>query len=153
MDDRDNVSPGWKFNEWELKGVPVRLEIGPRDIQNGVASYMRRDTLEKGTLPIDDLPQALKALLDDIQAGMFAIASDFTQAHTKLVFTYDELREQVQGGYAKAMWCGERACEDKIKDDTGATSRNMPFDQTPHADTCVYCAKPAEKVMYFSKAY
>lgn len=153
LDDRDNVSPGWKFNEWELKGVPVRLEIGPRDIQNGVASYMRRDTLEKGTLPIDDLPQALKALLDDIQAGMFAIASDFTQAHTKLVFTYDELREQVQGGYAKAMWCGERACEDKIKDDTGATSRNMPFDQTPHADTCVYCAKPAEKVMYFSKAY
>lgn len=153
LDDRDNVSPGWKFNEWELKGVPVRLEIGPRDIQNGVASYMRRDTLEKGTLPLDDLPQSLKALLDNIQAGMFAIASDFTRAHTKLVFTYDELKEQVQGGYAKAMWCGERACEDKIKDDTGATSRNMPFDQTPHADTCVCCAKPADKVMYFSKAY
>jgi prolyl-tRNA synthetase len=153
LDDRDNVSPGWKFNEWELKGVPVRLEIGPRDIQNGVASYMRRDTLEKGTLPLDDLPQALKALLDDIQAGMFAIASDFAKAHTRNVFTYDELREQVQGGYAKAMWCGERSCEDKIKDETGATSRNMPFDQTPHADSCVSCAKPADKVMYFSKAY
>jgi len=153
LDDRDNVSSGWKFNEWELKGVPVRLEIGPRDIQNGVASCMRRDTLEKGTLPLDDLPRALKALLDDIQANMFAIASDFTQAHTRLVHTYNELKEQVQGGYAKAMWCGERACEDKIKDETGATSRNMPFDQTPHADTCVCCGKQADRVMYFSKAY
>ncbi len=153
LDDRDNVSPGWKFNEWELKGVPVRLELGPRDIQNGVASYMRRDTLEKGTLPLDDLVNTLKALLDDIQANMFAIANEFTQVHTKLVYSYEELKEQVQGGYAKAMWCGARACEDRIKEETGASSRNMPFDQSPHTDACVCCGKPADTVMYFSKAY
>ena len=153
LDDRDNVSPGWKFNEWELKGVPVRLELGPRDIQNGVASYMRRDTLEKGTLPLDDLVSSLRALLDEIQANMFAVANEFTQAHTKLVYSYEELKEQVQGGYAKAMWCGERTCEDKIKEETGASSRNMPFDQSPHTDTCVCCGQPADKVMYFSKAY
>ncbi|MHC1785942.1 MAG: proline--tRNA ligase [Christensenellales bacterium] len=153
LDDRDNVSPGWKFNEWELKGVPVRLEIGPRDIQNGVVSYMRRDTLEKGTLPLDNLASALGALLDDIQHNLFSLAKAFADEHTKLVTTYDELKQQVQGGYARAMWCGKRECEDRIKDETGASSRNMPFDQKAHGDTCVCCGEPASKVMYFSKAY
>ena len=153
LDDRDNVSPGWKFNEWELKGVPLRLEIGPRDIENGVASYMRRDTFEKGTLPLDGLADGVKALLEDIHRTMFETALAFNKAHTKDVHNMEELTEQVQTGYARAMWCGDRACEDAIKESISATSRNMPFDQTPIGDRCVCCGKPADKVMYFSKAY
>ncbi|NLD34243.1 MAG: proline--tRNA ligase [Clostridiales bacterium] len=153
LDDRDNLSPGWKFNEWELKGVPLRLEIGPRDIENGVASYMRRDTFEKGTLPLDSLAEGVKELLNDIQRSMFAQAKAFMDEHTKDVHSYEELRQQVQTGYARAMWCGSRACEDNIKEETSATSRNMPFDQTPIGDSCVCCGQKADKVMYFSKAY
>ena len=153
LDDRDNVSPGWKFNEWELKGVPVRLEIGPRDIENGVATYMRRDTLEKGTLPLDNLAEGLKKLLDEIQKNMFNLALSFREMHTKDVHSFEDLQEQVQSGYARAMWCGNSACEDSIKEQTSATSRNMPFDQTPLGEACVCCGEKADKVMYFSKAY
>ena len=153
LDDRDNVSPGWKFNEWELKGVPVRVELGPKDIEKGVATVMRRDTFEKVQLPLDTLTENLKALLDDIQQNMFRQADDFRLAHTKDVHSYDELKAQVDGGYARAMWCGDRACEDKIKEETGATSRNMPFDQTPFGDVCVCCGRKAKKIMYFAKAY
>ena len=153
LDDRDNVSPGWKFNEWELKGVPLRLEIGPRDIENGVASYMRRDTFEKGTLPLGNLAEGVKALLKEITAGMFRIADEFRLSRTKDVFNMEQLGAQVQEGYARAMWCGERACEDSIKEQFSATSRNMPFDQTPIGDACVCCGKEAGKVMYFAKAY
>ena len=153
LDDRDYVSPGWKFNEWELKGVPLRLEIGPRDIENGVATYMRRDTLEKGTLPLSGLASGVQSLLEEIRAGMYDIANAFRLSRTKDVFTMEELGEQVNVGYARAMWCGERACEDQIKDTFSATSRNMPFDQTPFAVKCVCCGKPGQKVMYFAKAY
>ncbi len=153
LDDRDNLSPGWKFNEWELKGVPVRLEIGPRDVQNGVATTMRRDTLEKGTLPLDNLVDGVKQLLSDIQQNLLEQADAFRLSRTKDVYTYEELVEQVQQGYARAMWCGKRACEDRIKEETSATSRNMPFDQTPIGDSCVCCGEGADKVMYFSKAY
>jgi len=153
LDDRDHLSPGWKFNEWELKGVPLRLEIGPRDVENGAASYMRRDSFEKGIIPLDKLGEGVKALLDSIQQGMFDLADAFKREHTKDVHSMEELTDQVQSGYARAMWCGERACEDKIKEDTGATSRNMPFDQTPFGDACVCCGKKADKVMYFAKAY
>lgn len=153
LDDRDNVSPGWKFNEWELKGVPLRIEIGPRDIENGVATCARRDTNEKFTLPLDTLAQGVQEKLDDIQRSMFDIADAFRLAHTRDVSNMEELTQQVNGGYARAMWCGDRACEDAIKETTGATSRNMPFDQTPMGDTCVCCGKKADKVMYFAKAY
>jgi prolyl-tRNA synthetase len=153
LDDRDHLSPGWKFNEWELKGVPLRLEIGPRDIENGVASYMRRDSFEKGTLQLDDLTSGVKTLLEGIQQGMFDLADAFKVERTQDVSNMEELTAQVQVGYARAMWCGNRACEDKIKDETSATSRNMPFEQTLIGDTCVCCGEAADKVMYFSKAY
>ena len=153
LDDRQNVSPGWKFNEWELKGVPLRLELGPRDIENGVVTYMRRDTLEKGTLPLDGAASGVEALLDEIQAGMLEAARRLRDERTKLVYSMEELKEQVQTGFAKAMWCGSRACEDRIREETAASSRNMPFDQTPHHDRCVCCGEKADKVMYFSKAY
>lgn len=153
LDDRDNVSPGWKFNEWELKGVPLRIEIGPRDIENGVATCARRDTNEKFTLPLNDLTGGVQKALDDIQKSMLDIADAFRLAHTKDVFNMEELEQQVNGGYARAMWCGDKACEDAVKEKTGATSRNMPFDQTAIGDTCVCCGKKADKVMYFAKAY
>jgi prolyl-tRNA synthetase len=136
-----------------LKGVPLRLEIGPRDIEKGAASYMRRDTFEKGTLELDSLVPGIKALLDEIRRGMLHVADAFRISRTLDVFSMEEMGEQVNTGYARAMWCGERACEDKIKEAFSATSRNMPFDQPPIADTCVCCGKQAKHLTYFAKAY
>ncbi|MEG0767731.1 MAG: His/Gly/Thr/Pro-type tRNA ligase C-terminal domain-containing protein, partial [Clostridia bacterium] len=153
LDDRDTYSAGWKFNEWELKGVPLRLEVGPRDLEAGQVTAVRRDTFEKIALPLEGLEHAVQSLLADIQQTMLAQAEAFRVAHTREVHTMDELEETVQTGFAKAMWCGERACEDLIKERTNASSRNMPFDQQPIGDVCVCCGKPARKVMYFAKAY
>ena len=155
LDDRDSVSAGFKFNDWELKGVPARLEVGPRDLENGVVTVFRRDTCEKTTLPLDGIADAVKALLDDIQQGLYDQAKAFRDAHTYTVSSMDELGEAVEKGFAKAMWCGDRACEDEIKAKFNASSRNMPFDQAAHrfGDRCVCCGKPADKVMYFAKAY
>ena len=153
LDDRDTLSPGFKFNDWELKGVPVRLEIGPRDLENGQCVLFRRDTYEKQTAKLDELTSVIPALLDDIQKTMYQLALNFQQAHIHEVHNMDELGKVVDGGFAKAMWCGDRACEDKIKEQFNATSRNMPFDQTPIDDHCVCCGKPAKKLIYFAKAY
>lgn len=139
FDDRDNVTPGWKFNEWELKGVPVRVEIGPRDLAEGKVMSVRRDTFEKAPLDIEGLEGEIKAMLDAIQTNMFEIARAFRDAHTADVHNMEELGRQVDGGYAKAMWCGDQACEDEIKDRFSASSRCMPFDQTPIGETCVCC--------------
>lgn len=153
LDDRDTLSPGFKFNDWELKGVPVRLEIGPRDLENGQCVLFRRDTYEKQTAKLDELTTAIPALLDDIQKTMYQLALNFQQAHIHEVHSMDELGKVVDGGFAKAMWCGDRACEDKIKEQFNATSRNMPFDQTAIDDHCVCCGKPAKKLIYFAQAY
>lgn len=153
FDDRDNVTPGWKFNEWELKGVPVRVEIGPRDLAEGKVMSVRRDTFEKAPLDIEGLEGEIKAMLDAVQNNMFEIARTFRDEHTADVHNMEELEKQVNGGYAKAMWCGEQTCEDEIKNRFGASSRCMPFDQTPIGETCVCCGKPAKKVIYFAKAY
>lgn len=153
LDDRDNVSAGFKFNEWELKGVPLRLEVGPRDLENGVATAFRRDTLEKFTLPFTGIEEAVGDTLEAIQQELFRQAAAFRDDRTVTVHTMEALGEAVQSGFARAMWCGDEACEDSIKAAYNATSRNMPFDQTPLGDTCVCCGKKAEKVMYFAKAY
>lgn len=153
FDDRDNVTPGWKFNEWELKGVPVRLEVGPRDLAEGQAMCVRRDTFEKASVAIEGIEETVEKLLDEIQENMLTIARNFRDEHTKDVHTLEELGEQVNGGYAKAMWCGDVACEEMVKEKFSATTRCMPFDQTPIGETCVCCGKPAHKVIYFAKAY
>lgn len=153
FDDRDTVSPGWKFNEWELKGVPVRLEVGPRDLENNQVMVARRDTFEKFALPMDGLEGEIEALLASIQKTMFEQARDFRDEHTVEVHNYEELKAAVEGGFAKGMWCGDAACEEKLKADINATTRNMPFDQTPCGDTCCVCGKRATKLMYFAKAY
>ena len=153
FDDRDNVTPGWKFNEWELKGVPVRIEVGPRDLAENKVVCVRRDTFEKESVAIDAIDTVIPELLDQIQANLFEIARSFRDAHTADVFNMEELEKQVNGGYARAMWCGDQACEDLIKERFSATSRCMPFDQTPIAETCVCCGKPVKKLIYFAKAY
>lgn len=154
LDDRD-FTPGWKFNEYEMKGVPVRIEIGPRDIENGVATVARRDkTEEKFTIRLDDIATELPKLLADIQTNMYNKALAFRDSHVKIVSDTTELKDAVDSGnFALGMWCGDRECEDKIKEITGASTRNMPFDQTPCGDKCVCCGKKATKKIYFGKAY
>ena len=153
LDDRDTLSPGYKFNDWELKGVPVRLEVGPRDLENGVATVFRRDTCEKAPMALATLATELHGLLASIQQGLYDQAKAFRDAHIADVTNMDELAKTVESGFARAMWCGDRACEDTIKEQTNASSRNMPFDQTPIGDRCVCCGKPAKKLIYFAKAY
>lgn len=154
LDDSDN-SPGWKFNEYEMKGVPVRIEIGPRDIENGVVTYARRDkTGEKFTLAIDGIEKKMPELLQSINENMYQKALDHLNSHIKVVHNTDELRDAVDSGnFGLGMWCGCRECEDKLKADMQVTTRNMPFDQTPVGDKCVVCGKPAKKKIYFGRAY
>ena len=154
LDDRDQ-SAGWKFNEWEMKGVPVRVEVGPRDIENGQVMAVRRDTLEKLALPMEGLSDALKTLLDRVHDGMYHKALAFREAKTVQAETFDELAAGVQNGFVLANWCGCGACEDEIKAKTGATTRCMPFDgaEVEEGAVCVHCGKPAVTRMYFAKSY
>lgn len=153
VDDRD-FSPGWKFNEWEMKGVPCRLEIGPRDIENGVATLARRDTGDKTTAALDGLADSVIKLLDEIHTSMYDKAYAFMQSHIRKVSDLEELGDAVNHNcFALADWCGERACEDKIKADFQASSRNIPFDQSGLGKTCVCCGKKAKHKIYFGKAY
>ena len=152
-DTTDN-STGWKFNEWEMKGVPVRLEVGPRDIENNQVVLARRDTNEKITVSMDNLEQELQKLLDEIHEAMYQKAKDYLYSNIVAVNSIEELKEAVDNGkFAKMMWCEDRACEDKIKELTSATSRVMPFDAEPFGDVCPICGKKATKVMIFAKAY
>jgi prolyl-tRNA synthetase len=155
LDDRDTVSAGWKFNEWELKGVPMRLEIGPRDIEAGVATALRRDTLEKFTLPLSGIAEASKAKLVEIQRALYEKALRYRDAHTFDAVNFDELVNALDKGhgYVRAMWCGERACEDAVKEKTAASARCMPFKQEKVGDKCVVCGKEAKHMVYWARAY
>lgn len=154
LDDRDQ-SAGWKFNEWEMKGVPVRVEVGPRDIENGQVVAVRRDTLEKQALPMENLADTLKGLLDAVHDGMFQKALAFRETKTVKASTFDELAAGVQNGFVLAPWCGCSDCEDEIRAKTGATTRCMPFDDAavPEDAVCIHCGKPAVTRMYFAKSY
>ena len=147
-------SVGWKFNEWEMKGAPLRLEIGPRDIEAGVAAYSRRDTHEKGSIPLGALSEEVPRLLDDIHETMFRQSHDFLHSRIKVCRDMTEFRDALEAGnFVKAMWCGCRECEDAIKAETAASARVLPFDAEPVGDRCVYCGKPADKTVYFAKSY
>ena len=154
VDDSDK-SPGWKFSESEMRGIPVRVEIGPRDIENNEAVLVRRDTHEKITVSLDEIEAKVSELLDTIQSDMLERARAHRDSHTYVATTYDEFVKTIneKPGFVKAMWCGDQACEDKIKEDTTATSRCMPFKQDHIADTCVCCGKPAKALVYWGKAY
>ncbi len=153
LDDSDKT-PGWKFAEYEVKGVPLRIEIGPRDIQNNVLTIVKRNDGSKEQISIDDVTNEVNRLLKKIHEEMYQAAFKNLLANIKEVHTYEELKEVVnKGGYAKMMWCGDEECENKIKEDTNATSRCMPFDQTAFDDVCPVCGKKAKYVIYFAKAY
>lgn len=152
LDDRDQ-SPGWKFNEWEMKGVPVRLEIGPRDIENGEAVVVRRDTLEKTTIKLSSIAEISK-LLEEISLNMFKQSKEHLAKNIVAVKNMKELKEAVDNQkFAKAMWCGCRECEDKIKEEAGATSRVIPFNEEKLGTKCVCCGKKAKHMIYFAKSY
>ena len=152
--DYRDFSPGWKFNEWEMKGVPVRVEIGPRDIEAGVAQIIRRDTMEKKAAPLSDLVSEIKKLLKVIQKDMYKKAEGFMRSHIVKVGNLDEMEKAVnEKNFALASWCGQRACEDAIKEKMQASSRNMPFDGKLVTKTCACCGKPAKVSMYFARAY
>jgi len=155
MDDREDQSPGWKFNEYEMRGVPVRLEIGPRDMDNGQVVLVRRDTGEKLIVPQDELMGKLPELLDDIQQNMYETAKKFRDDNSRVARNLQELSETInnQRGFVLSGWCGDNACERAIKEECGATSRNIPFDPPEHLDTCVVCAKPAVHTVWYAKSY
>ena len=150
--DLREMSPGWKFNEWEMKGVPVRLEIGPRDIENGKMAYMRRDTLEKGVLDLGDI-KAVETLLDDIQANMLNKSRKIRDSKVKTAKSVDEILAAVEGkNFVKAPWCGCRECEDKIKEHTLASARVMTEDKVD-GEVCAVCGKKAKHMVLFARAY
>ena len=155
VDDSDN-SPGWKFAEYEMKGVPVRLEIGPKDIEKDQCVLVRRDNREKVFTPLADLEQTVEDTLQAVHDGLYQKALDNLKEKTHTALTYDEFLDisKNQGGFIKAMWCGDSACEDKIKDETGGVkSRCIPFQEEHLADTCVCCGKPAKHMVYWGKQY
>ncbi len=154
VDDTDK-SPGWKFAEQEIRGIPTRIEIGPKDLEAGQAVIVRRDTREKITVSLGELETELSEVLQTMQKEMLERARVHRDAHTYDARTYEEFVETVNNkpGFIRAMWCGEQACEDKIKEDTTATSRCMPFAQHSISDRCVCCGKPAKKLVYWGKAY
>ena len=154
LDDTDN-SAGWKFAEYEMKGVPLRLEIGPKDIENNRCVVVRRDSSEKIFVSLDELEQRVPELLQEVHDGLYQKALDRRAAMTFTAKDYAELKDIADNkpGFIKAMWCGERECEDKLKDELGITSRCIPFEQEQLSDTCVCCGKPAKHMLYWGKAY
>ncbi len=154
LDDTDK-SPGFKFAEQEMRGIPIRVEIGPKDMEAGKCVAVRRDTGEKIDVAIDELAAKIPALLDEIQANMLRMAKEHRETHTYSAVEYKEFCDTIENkpGFVKAMWCGDRACEDKIKEDTRATSRCMPFEQEQLSDKCVCCGKPAKHMVYWGRAY
>jgi prolyl-tRNA synthetase len=155
LDDREAYTPGWKFAEWELRGVPLRLEIGPKDIEKSQVLLARRDTREKLPTPMDGLPARVSELLDEIQRALYARALQFREDHTTRVSSYDEFKRVMEGrpGFVIAGWCGGADCEAQIKADTQATLRNIPFGSERISGTCVRCGQPSSAEAWFAKAY
>ena len=155
LDDRAEYTPGWKFNQWELKGVPIRIEIGPRDVENEQVIAARRDTFEKVAVKDEELISAINEMLKKIQDNLFNRAEKFLNEHITKVETYDEFKEVLRkkGGFIKACWCSKSRCEEKIKEETGATIRLIPFEKESVFSNCVYCGEEANEVVFFAKAY
>jgi prolyl-tRNA synthetase len=154
VDDREEYSPGWKFNEWEMRGVPLRLEIGPRDVAQGQVTVARREGDEKTTASLEGLAQHLTDLLDDIQQSLFRRARSFLDENSFEVDDYREFKRIIEGdgGFIYAYWCGSGECEAAIKEETKATIRCIPFDQKG-AGRCILCGKEAREQAVFARAY
>ena len=154
VDDSDQ-SPGWKFAQYEMKGVPLRLEIGPKDIEKNQCVLVRRHDRQKVFVPLDQLEQAVAEQLEEVRRGMYEKALARRESMTYSAKTLDELQKIADSkpGFIKAMWCGDSACEEKLKEVAGVSSRCMPFEQEHVGDTCVCCGKPAKSMVYWGKAY
>ena len=155
LDDTDN-SAGWKFSEYEMKGVPCRIELGPRDIENGECVIVTRHDHSKETVPLADLSSALARKLKEVRDGLYAKALENREKHTHSCTSIEGIKESLArdgDGFIKAMWCGDEECENKVKELTGVCSRCIPFEQEHLSDTCVCCGKPAKHMVYWGKAY
>ena len=154
IDTSDN-SLGWKCAQYEMKGVPLRIELGPRDIENGVCMAVRRDNGEKVSVSLDELTARIPELLDEVQAGLYNKAKKNLDEHSYPAYSLEEAKQlqEEKGGFIKTMWCGELACEMKMKEQAGMSSRCMPLHQEHLADTCPICGKPAKHMIYWGVAY
>lgn len=153
--DASSNSMGWKCAQWEMKGVPVRLEIGPRDIENNVCMAVRRDNGEKVTVGLEELEERIPQVLDQVQQGLFDKAKENLDSHIFAASSVEEAKalQEEHGGFIKTMWCGDQACEEKMKEEAGMSSRCIPFDQEDLGDTCPCCGKPAKHMIYWGIAY
>lgn len=156
LDDRAEMTPGFKFNDWELRGVPLRIEIGPKDIDNKSVMAARRDIpgkAGKSSIAIDNLEGEVENLLDAIQKNLLDKATEFRTSHTYEPASYEELKEAVNKGWALSPWCGSTECEAKVKEDTKATTRCIPLEQKSHSGKCIICGTPAKESVIFARAY
>ena len=153
--DSSDKMPGWKFSEYEMKGVPLRLELGPRDLEKNQCLAVRRDTGEKIALSLDTLTQSVSALLDDIHENLLNKAQERMDSRISSAADWDSFVRLVaeKPGFIRALWCGDPACEQTVKDETGATSRCIPFDQQPAEGLCICCQKKAKHMVIWGKAY
>lgn len=154
IDEREEFTPGWKFSEYEMRGVPLRLEVGPKDVQAGQALAVRRDTGEKKPLSLDGLEEAVSDLMGSIQQNMLEVARTFLEANTHDVRDYQEFKSILESrrGFIRAFWCGNQECEDRIKEETMATIRVVPLEQE-HKGSCVFCGSESGQQVYFARAY
>ncbi|UVI32536.1 proline--tRNA ligase [Paenibacillus spongiae] len=155
VDDRADVSPGWKFNEYEMRGVPIRMELGPRDMENGQAVLVSRITGEKRIVAQSGIVAEIEKMLEEIHRDMFERARQFRADHSNSVETLDEMKslQEEKRGFTLAGWCGSAACEKQVKEETGATSRNIPFEPEEKKSTCLVCGEKAEHTVVFARAY
>ena len=156
VDDREGYSPGWKFNDWEMRGVPLRIEIGPRDIANEQVVLARRDVPGregKVSVPMSGLVDTVKEMLETVQSGLYQRALDFRKAHTYEPEDYEAFKEAVEDGFAYSWWCGEADCEETIKDETKATIRCIPLEQEEGTGECIHCGREAGERAIFARAY
>jgi prolyl-tRNA synthetase len=154
MDASDN-SPGWKFAEYEMKGVPLRLELGPKDMEKNQCVLVRRDSGEKSFVSLDGIEDTVARMLEDIHQGLYAKAKKNLEDNTYPCATLEEVAEKMasRGGFAKTMWCGDLACEVRMKEEAGVSSRCIPFQQEKLGDVCACCGKSAKHMVYWGVAY
>ncbi|MEM3986686.1 MAG: proline--tRNA ligase [Candidatus Methanomethylicia archaeon] len=155
LDDRLEYTPGWKYNHWELRGIPLRIEIGSMEIKKEQITIARRDTYERITVKEEEMVEAIKKLLEEIQRNLYNRAKKFLEEKITKVENYEEFKKILseKGGFIKASWCGNRECEEKIKEETGATIRLIPLEREEPFSKCIYCGKEAKEVAYFAKSY
>jgi len=156
MDDREGFTPGFKFNDWEMRGVPLRIEIGPKDVEKGSVALARRDMpgrAGKSFVPQDGLAARVQEMLVTIQAALLERATAFRDSNIHDPEDYETLKEVVSNGWAFSWWCGDAACEAKVKEDTKATTRCIPLEQPGGSGKCIVCGEEADKKVYFARAY